>query len=418
MEIKIATTPEEIERVCRMRYECYVEELGWRYDQADAGKRTLSDPLDAHGMIYYAEDAGRVVATYCIHFAGGFKMPEKWREHYALDRFMDYPESCFSFSSRLMVVPELRGSTVVPRMLMKAYEEGWRRGIRFNFCFCRPRLTDLYERLGFMRYKDNILEPSQGYMVPLILINEDAEHLKVVRSPFFKICLAHRPCSQAANWFDRAFPGMRMSTTRPMLDPEAFWNEWTEAMNAEQVTLLRGFSQEQVRALLQAGTVLKCKAGDTLLREGEAGHEMFLVLEGLARFSQTTADGNRESQIGLAGKGEVFGEIALMSKATRSASVQAVTDLKVLVISQEFLQRAMRSHPELALKLLHNLSHVLAQKLHSTTRLWQDSVRENGRLATLLTAKGRPSLHSTAASEERTAVFKKGSSAESSLPCR
>jgi CRP-like cAMP-binding protein len=413
MEIRIATTPEELERVHQLRYQCYIEELGWKYEHADAGARALRDPMDAHGMVYYAEDEGRMVATYCVHFAGGFGLPEKWRSYYALERFADYPESSFSFSSRLMVVPELRGSSVVPRMLMKAYEEGWRRGARFNFCFCRPRLTDLYERLGFMRYKENIMEPAQGYMVPMVLINEDAEHLQAVRSPFLKICLAHRPCSQAARWFDRAFPGVRLSTTRPMLDPKAFWNEWAEAMNAEQVTLLRGFSEEERRALLQAGTVLRCRAGDTLLREGEAGHEMFLVLEGLARFSQAAPEGGRESQIGLAGQGEVFGEIALVARTKRSASVQAVTDLQVLVISQEFLHRAMRSRPDLALKLLYNLSHVLAQKLQTTTQQWQDSVKETRRLAEMLAAPARraaapiPSGRGSAADQDRTVIMRK-----------
>jgi CRP-like cAMP-binding protein len=296
---------------------------------------------------------------------------------------------------------------------MKAYEEGWRRGARFNFCFCRPRLTDLYERLGFMRYKENILEPAQGYMVPMVLINEDAEHLQAVRSPFLKICLAHRPCSQASRWFDRAFPGVRVSTTRPMLAPEAFWNEWAEAMNAEQVTLLRGFSEEERRALLQAGTVLRCRAGDTLLREGEAGHEMFLILEGMARFAQHKENGS-ESQLGLAGQGEVFGEIALVSRAKRSASVQAVTDMQVLVISQEFLRRAMKSLPEIALKLLHNLSHVLAQKLQTTTQMWQDSVRQNEKLAVLVAKSGQDlaarATRPTASErkQDRTVIFKRG----------
>jgi GNAT superfamily N-acetyltransferase len=50
-----------------------------------------------------------------------------------------------------IVLPELRGSTILPRLLMNAYEEGWRRGVRFNFCWCRPRLIALYERLGFRR---------------------------------------------------------------------------------------------------------------------------------------------------------------------------------------------------------------------------------------------------------------------------
>jgi CRP-like cAMP-binding protein len=413
MEIRIATTPEEMERVYRLRYQCYVEELGWKYDQADANAKELRDPLDTAGTIYYAEDGGRMVATYCLHFAGGFEIPEKWRKHYALDCFAGFPESSFSFSSRLMVVPEFRGSTVVPRMLMKAYEEGWKRGTRFNFCFCRPRLIELYERLGFIRYKDNILEPAQGYMVPMILLNEDAAHLKAVHSPFYRICRANSPSQETAAWFDEQFPGMRASATKQMLAPEDFWTEWSEAMSSENVTLLRGLTQEHLKVLLAAGTVLKCRAGDTLLREDEAGHEMFLIMDGMARFSRIKDNGG-ESQIGLASKGEVFGEIALVTKTKRNATVIAVTDMQVLVISQEFLHRAMKSMPEIAMKLLYNLSHVLGQKLQSTTQQWQGTVREMEKLAVVAAGRGKliaaeiSGRHTPSAGQERTVVMKIG----------
>ena len=412
MEIRIATTPEEMEKIHRLRYQCYVEELGWKYTQADAETKELRDPMDAHGTVYYAENEGRVVATYCLHFAGSFELPAKWRTHYALDEFKDYPETAFSFSSRLAVVPEFRGSTVVPRILMKAYAEACQRRTRFNFCYCRPRLVDLYERLGFIRYKDNILEPSQGYMVPMLLLNEDAEHLKAVRSPFHKICTATPHSSQTARWFDERFPGLRAGATRKILEPGIFWDQWAEAMSTDHVTLLRGLGKEQLKTLLSSGTVLRCRAGDTLLREGEAGHEMFLILEGMARFSQRK-DHDGESQIGLAGKGEVFGEIALVSKSKRSASVQAVTDLQVLVISQDFLQRAMKSLPEIALKLLHNLSHVLAQKLQTTTAQWQDALHESEKMAVIV-ARGpgkETSQHARPVTggrmQERTVIFKK-----------
>lgn len=369
MEIRIATTPEEMEQVYRLRYQCYIEELGWKYDQANGKTKELRDSLDMAATIYYATDGGRMVATYCLHFAGGFELPAEWRHCFALDQFAAFPESSLSFSSRLMVLPEYRGSTLVPRMLMKAYEEGWRHGTRFNFCFCRPRLIDLYERLGFVRYKDNILDPAQGYMAPMVLLNEDAEHLRAVRSPFLKICLAHRPCSQTAQWFDGTFPGLRECATRHLLAPDDFWQQWAAAMDGGRVTLLHGLSVEQVRALLAAGTVLRCRGGDTVLREGEAGHEMFLILEGVARILKRDAAGAALT-LGTLAAGEVFGEMALVSRIERTASVVAETEMQVLVISQEFLQRAMKALPEVAMRLLYNLNGVLCEKLQKTTKDW------------------------------------------------
>ncbi len=385
MEIHIASTPEEMEQVYRLRYDCYVEELGWRYKDADRKTRELRDDLDAKGTIFYAEDGRRVVATFCVHFAGGFELPAKWRDDYALDRFSEYPASSLSFGSRLMVVPELRNSTVVPRILLRAYEECWNRGTRFSFCWCRPRLIDLYERLGFIRYKDNIFDANQGYVTPMVLMNEDADHLKRVRSPTLKICLTNRPCTQTAEWFDSTFPGLRMAATRKLYSPDEFWQEWSEAMDAKNVALLQGLNEEQVRALLNAGTVLKCRAGDTLLREDEPGHEMFLILEGMARMSRSRS-GGRECLIGMAGKGEVFGEMALASRHGRSATVKAETDMQVLVISQDFLHRAMKSLPEVAMRLLYNLNGVLCDKLLNTTHQWQEALHESEKAGAMIAA--------------------------------
>ncbi|MBK8095180.1 MAG: cyclic nucleotide-binding domain-containing protein [Verrucomicrobiaceae bacterium] len=389
MQILVATTPEEKEAVYRLRYECYVEELGWKYDKADQSAKTLRDDMDDSAVIYYAEDKGKVVATYCVHFGQGLVIPDKWRTHYDLDRFAEFPQECLSFSSRLIVTAEYRSTMVVPKMLVTAYMESWRRGTRFNFCFCRPRLIDLYERLGFIRYKENIFEPTQGYMSPMVLMSEDADHLWAVRSPFLRVCKSHRPDSRAARWFDQTFPEARHSTAKQTMTAEEFLQQWAQAMDARTVALLSGFSPEQIQKLFMAGTVLQCKAGDKLLREGEAGHEMFLIIQGSVRIYTTKAD-HAESLITLMSAGETFGELALVSRAKRNATVQAATELQVLVISQEFLQSAMRSMPDIAIKLLYNLASLVGDKLRATSERLLDMMRENVLLATQLARVSAP----------------------------
>lgn len=131
--------------------------------------------------------------------------------------------------------------------------------------------------------------------------------------------------------------------------------------------VLQGLPADQMRSLLQASTVLNCRAGDTLLREGEAGREMFLILDGMARTSHDNGIGGA-SHSSMLGKGEVFREMALVSLARRHITVKAVTELEVLVISQDFLNRAMKSLPDVAMRLLYNLSGVLCQKLLDVTQ--------------------------------------------------
>ena len=51
-------------------------------------------------------------------------------------------------------------------------------------------------------------------------------------------------------------------------------------------------------------------------------------------------------------------------------AVVAETEMQVLVISQEFLQQAMKALPEVAMRLLYNLNGVLCEKLQKTTKDW------------------------------------------------
>ena len=378
MEIRIATTLEEKQKIYSLRYECYVAELGWKYDEVGVEKRELCDPEDETGVLYCAiNDSGRVVATNRINFGGELVIPQKWREHQDLSRFADFSEADFCFCFRFVVAPEFRGSSLSARILMKCYEDVCKRGVKFTFLCCRPKLVELYERLGFIRYKDNVLESIHGYMVPMVLLVNDVKHLETVGSMFLKICKRFNPSPATAEWFDRNFPGVRDRAEKRLLSPEEFWQEWAKAMSADEVALLQGLSVAQVQVLLQSGSVLKCRAGDTLLREGEAGHEMFLILEGLAQFTRRMEDGS-ETVLRTQGKGEVFGEIALLGQTKRTASVVAATDLQVLVISQEFLQRAMRALPDVAIRLLYNLSAVLCDKLRTVTNDWMGERQKAG----------------------------------------
>ena len=64
--------------------------------------------------------------------------------------------------------------------------------------------------------------------------------------------------------------------------------------------------------------------------------------------------------------------MGFLGRSRRSADVIAVTPMRVLVLTQAFLNRSIRHQPDAAALLLRNLSMVLAERLAQTTdRLWQ-----------------------------------------------
>jgi CRP-like cAMP-binding protein len=91
-------------------------------------------------------------------------------------------------------------------------------------------------------------------------------------------------------------------------------------------------------------------AGTDLVREGEPGDALFLILEGEAVVQREGHD------VGRVGPGSHFGELAILDGAPRSATVVAATDVKVAVLGIRMFRTLLREFPELAEQLLVGLA--------------------------------------------------------------
>ncbi|HZB97339.1 MAG TPA: cyclic nucleotide-binding domain-containing protein [Candidatus Sulfotelmatobacter sp.] len=97
-------------------------------------------------------------------------------------------------------------------------------------------------------------------------------------------------------------------------------------------------------------------AGTVVCREGEAGHELYLIVKGEAAVEKAGAE------VARLGPGEVLGELALLDRAPRSATVTAASDLTMLVLSEQDFAALLDEIPSLP----HRLLQVLARRLRDT----------------------------------------------------
>ena len=91
--------------------------------------------------------------------------------------------------------------------------------------------------------------------------------------------------------------------------------------------------------------------GRVLMRQGERGEEMFVLVEGSAEVSR---DGH---VIARQGPGQFFGEIALLDGGPRTATVELAEDSRLLVVSRRDFQSLIYEFPEIRLKVLEALAH-------------------------------------------------------------
>ena len=147
------------------------------------------------------------------------------------------------------------------------------------------------------------------------------------------------------------------------------WDMLLLKMNVETIRhapLFEGLSRWEVRKIVLLGKLETAAAGTLVLRKGETGDELYMVITGRLRVFDQRPDG-RETVLAELTPGAVFGEMALVTREVRSASVVAVTDAEVLRLDFAALERIRRRFPYTGAKLFRNLARVLADRLRRTT---------------------------------------------------
>jgi CRP-like cAMP-binding protein len=109
-------------------------------------------------------------------------------------------------------------------------------------------------------------------------------------------------------------------------------------------------SKSDLKRIAQIAEELDVREGKTLIEEGDRGREFFVIVEGEVEVRR------KGRKIATLGPGAFVGEMALLSHAPRSATVTAVTPLRILVITDRAFVALLDSLPELWLKVARALA--------------------------------------------------------------
>ena len=95
--------------------------------------------------------------------------------------------------------------------------------------------------------------------------------------------------------------------------------------------------------------------GEAIVQQGEVGDCMYVVQSGKVQVVQSTPIG--EQHLAYLETGDFFGEMSVFEKETRSATVRAVGEARVLKVDKKTLLRRIKEDPLLAVNLLQTMSH-------------------------------------------------------------
>ena len=108
---------------------------------------------------------------------------------------------------------------------------------------------------------------------------------------------------------------------------------------------------------------------EVVLRQGEYGDEMFIIVKGKVLVRLHLAD-NEDITIGELSAGDAFGEIALFDRQPRTATIITSDTCEMLVLHRDVFTIFLFNHPSVAIQLLT----VMANRLRKTNELLKDSM--------------------------------------------
>ena len=122
-----------------------------------------------------------------------------------------------------------------------------------------------------------------------------------------------------------------------------------------RVPMFSACSRQELQAVARRSTDITFPAGEVLLREGEPGYEAFVIVDGAVR----VARGGEE--IAVLGPGDFFGELALLDRGPRNATVTTLAPTETVVLTLQEFDALLEEAPSITRKLLQGLARRLAE---------------------------------------------------------
>ena len=124
-----------------------------------------------------------------------------------------------------------------------------------------------------------------------------------------------------------------------------------------KVPLFSRCSRKELQQIAAAADEIELPEGKELTREGERGREFFVILDGTAEVRR------KGRKIRTLESGDFLGEIALVSKSPRSATVTTTRPTRALVITDQAFGSLLRTSPKIQTGVVEALAERLAPEL-------------------------------------------------------
>lgn len=146
-------------------------------------------------------------------------------------------------------------------------------------------------------------------------------------------------------------------------------NEKFDAIDSQailgEVELFRELEAAEVREMLDACEALSARVGEVLFRQGDPADALYIVESGELQVRAASLDGE-DVVLAMLGPGSVVGEMSLIAGGPRSATVEVLSDARILRLSHAAFDGLRRAHSKAAYRVVLHLARILGNRRRVT----------------------------------------------------
>src|SRR5438552_18339147 len=143
----------------------------------------------------------------------------------------------------------------------------------------------------------------------------------------------------------------------------------TESAYLKQVTIFSILNDDEIRDLMTVAKTRRFRAGEVIFHRDDPGQVLYIIKEGKVKICLISTDGQELSLV-VFGKGEYFGEFALLDGLPRSADAVALENVVCHTLQRSDFHNAILKHPKIAILVLEALS----KRLRNTDQMVEDLI--------------------------------------------
>src|SRR5438067_9759985 len=142
-----------------------------------------------------------------------------------------------------------------------------------------------------------------------------------------------------------------------------------ETIYLKQVPLFADFADEDIRQLMAVARRRIFRSGEIIFHRDDPGQVLYVIKEGKVKICLVSPDGQEISLV-VFGKGECFGEFALLDGLPRSADAVALEKVECYTLQRSDFHNAIMKNPKIAIQIIE----VLTRRLRSTDQMVEDLI--------------------------------------------